>query len=51
MYIMFVELAPKMLHTKFKGNGLSGTGVGVFLRFITMYVLGGHLDHVIFTNL
>ena len=35
-----------MLHTKFRGNRLAGSGVEDFWRFFTIYGLGGHLGHV-----
>ena len=35
-----------MLHTKFRGNRLSGSGEGRFLRVFTIYGHGGHLGHV-----
>ena len=35
-----------MLHTKFHGNRLAGSGEGRFLKGFTTYGHGGHLDHV-----
>ena len=35
-----------MLHTKFRGNRLPGSGEEDFLRVFTIYVRGGHLGHV-----
>ena len=35
-----------MLHTKFHGNWLPGSGEEDFLRFFTIYGHGGHLGHV-----
>ena len=34
-----------MLHAKFRGNWLAGSGED-FLRFFTIYGHGGHLGHV-----
>ena len=34
-----------MLHTKFRENGLAGSGE-VFIRVFTIYGRGGHLGHV-----
>ena len=36
-----------MLHTKFRGNRLTGSGEEEFLRVFTIYGRGGHLGHVI----
>ena len=35
-----------MLHTKFRGNLLTGSGEEDFLRVFTIYGRGGHLGHV-----
>ena len=35
-----------MLHTKFRGNRLAGSGEEVFLRVFTIYGHDGHLGHV-----
>ena len=35
-----------MLHTKFRGNRLTGSGEENFLRVFTIYGHGGHLGHV-----
>ena len=35
-----------MLHTKFHGNPLAGSGEEDFLRVFTIYGRGGHLGHV-----
>ena len=35
-----------MLHTKFRGNRLAGSGEEDFLRVFTIYGHGGHLGHV-----
>ena len=35
-----------MLHTKFRGNRLAGSGEEDFWRIFTIYGRGGHLDHV-----
>ena len=35
-----------MLHTKFGGNRLAGSGEEDFLVVFTIYGRGGHLDHV-----
>ena len=36
-----------MLHTKFRGNRLAGSGEEGFLKvFFTIYGRGGHLGHV-----
>ena len=35
-----------MLHTKFRGNRLVGSGEEDFLRVFTIYGRGGHLGHV-----
>ena len=35
-----------MLHTKFRGNQLAGSGEDDFLRGFTIYGHGGHLGHV-----
>ena len=35
-----------MLHTKFRGNGPSGSGEEDFRRVFTIYGRGGHLGHV-----
>ena len=35
-----------MLHTKFRGNRLAGSGEEDFLRVSTIYGHGGHLGHV-----
>ena len=35
-----------MLHTKFRGNCLVGSGEREFLRVFTIYGRGGHLGHV-----
>ena len=34
IYIDFIELNPQMLHTKFQGNQLGGSGEEDFLRFL-----------------
>ena len=34
-----------MLHTKFRGNRLAGSGEEDFLRIFTIYGHGGHLGH------
>ena len=34
IYINFIELNPKMLHTKFQGNRPGGFGGEDFLRFV-----------------
>ena len=42
-----------MLHAKFRGNRLAGSGEEDFLRVFTIYGRGGHTDHVtwiIYTN-
>ena len=35
-----------MLHTKFRGNGFSGSRKKIFLRVFTIYGHGSHLGHV-----
>ena len=35
-----------MLHTKFRGNLLAGSGEEDFRRVLTIYGRGGHLGHV-----
>ena len=35
-----------MLHTKFRGNRPTGSGVEDFLRVFTIYGRGSHLGHV-----
>ena len=35
-----------MLHTKFRGNRLAGSGKEEFRRGFTIYERGGHLVHV-----
>ena len=35
-----------MLHTKFRGNRLAGSGEEDFQRVFTIYEHGGHLGHV-----
>ena len=35
-----------MLHTKFRGNRLAGSGGEDFCRVFTIYGRGGHLGHV-----
>ena len=35
-----------MLHTKFRGNRLAGSGENDFYRVFTIYGHGGHLGHV-----
>ena len=35
-----------MLHTKFRGNRLAGSGEEDFQTFFTIYGHGGHLGHV-----
>ena len=35
-----------MLHTKFRGNRLAGSGEEDFLRVFTIYGRAGHLGHV-----
>ena len=35
-----------MLHTKFRGNRLAGSGGEDFLVIFTIYERGGHLGHV-----
>ena len=43
---MYDGLKSPMLHTKFHGNRLAGSGEEDFLRVFTIYGRGGHLGHV-----
>ena len=45
-YTKFGGLESQMLHTKFRGNRLAGSGEEDFLRVFTIYGCGGHLGHV-----
>ena len=36
-----------MLHTKFHGNRLAGSGEEYFFKVFTIYEHGGHLGHMI----
>ena len=38
-----------MLHAKFRGNRLAGSGEEDFLRVFTIYGRGSHLGHVTWT--
>ena len=38
-----------MLHTKFRGNRLTGSGEEDFFKVFTIYGHGGHLGHVTWT--
>ena len=46
----FVELAPKMLHSKFQGNRHSGSGEEDFFIVTTIYGHGGHLGYMPWTK-
>ena len=46
IYIRSNGPASPMLHTKFRGNRLAGSGEEDFLKVFAIYSHGGHLGHV-----
>ena len=50
IYINYIELTFQMLHTKFQGHRLSGSGEEDFFNVFTIYGRRGHLGHVTWTK-